>query len=134
MYLSVRIESWDILIKKRKWHPSQGDSASTARACRVGRGAQGEARPAISAPRGGPHLDIGRVRLKTWSQSDLSIAGTTWATISSTYLLSLSNYRVSLWLSNYRKSFGTIYRIVIDSYRNLNFHCDILHCPVDNIL
>ena len=47
---------------------SQGDDAGTAEGttCRVGRGEKGEARPATSAPRGGPHLDLGRFRLKTW--------------------------------------------------------------------
>ena len=68
-YTSMRTtESWDILIKKRKQNPSQGDDAGTAEGttCRVGRGEKGEARPATSAPRGGPHLDLGRFRLKTW--------------------------------------------------------------------
>ena len=41
------------------------------------RGEHGEARPAISALRGGPHLDLGRSRLKTWPKSDFSIAETT---------------------------------------------------------
>ena len=78
MYLHVRIESWDILKKKRKQYPLQGDDARMAEGatCRVGRGDQGEARPAISAPRGGPRLDLGRLRLKTWSKSDFPIAGT----------------------------------------------------------
>ena len=67
---------------KGKQYPPQGDDASTVQAatCRVGRGEQGEARPATSTPRGRPHLDLGRVRLKTWSKSDFSIAGTTWGT------------------------------------------------------
>ena len=62
--------------KKRKKHPPQGDDAGTVSAgtCRVGRGEQGEARPAIGGPRGGPHLDLERLRLKTWSKSDFSIA------------------------------------------------------------
>ena len=42
--------------------------------------ARGEARPEISAPRGGHHLDLGRLRLNTWSKSDFSIAETTWPT------------------------------------------------------
>ena len=45
--------------------------------CRVGRGEQGEARPDISAPRGGPHLDLGRLRLNPWSKSDSWIAEAT---------------------------------------------------------
>ena len=35
---------------------------------------------AMSAPRGGPHLDLGRLRVKTWSKSDFPIAETTWPT------------------------------------------------------
>ena len=52
--------------KKRKKHLPQGDDTSTVSAgtCRVGRGEHVEARSAISAPRGGPHLDLGRFRLK----------------------------------------------------------------------
>ena len=88
-YLQVRIERWDVLVKERKQHPSQGDDARTAEGatCRVGRGEQGEALPAINAPRGGPHLDLGRLRLKTWSKFDFSMAGTTWRTLSSMKLL-----------------------------------------------
>ena len=68
--------------KKRKKRPPQRDDASTVSAgiCRVGRGEQGEARSAISAPRGGPHLDLERLRLNTWSKFDFSIAETTWPT------------------------------------------------------
>ena len=84
-YLYARMESWNIFDKKRKQHPPQRDDAGTAEGatCRVGRGEQGEARPAISAPRDGPHLDLGRLRLKPLSRSDFSIAGTTWRTSSS---------------------------------------------------
>ena len=38
--------------------------AAEAATGRVGRGKQGEARPANSAPRGGPQLKLGRFRLK----------------------------------------------------------------------
>ena len=78
MFLYVGIGVWG-KTKERKQHPPQGDDASTVSAatCRVGRDEQGEARPASSAPRGGPHLDLERLRLKTWSKSDLSIAETT---------------------------------------------------------
>ena len=74
--------------KKPKQNPSHGDHAGTAggTTCRVGRGEQGEARPAIRAPRSEPNLDLGRFRLKTWSKYDFSITGTTWATLSSTFL------------------------------------------------
>ena len=62
MFLYLRIDVWVNLTKKRtlKKHPPQGDYAYTVSAgtCRVGRGEQGEARPAISAPRGGPHLEL----------------------------------------------------------------------------
>ena len=39
--------------------------------------------------RGGPHLDLGRLRLKTWSKSDFSLAETTWPTYLYIYLLYL---------------------------------------------
>ena len=91
MYLYVRIDICEKMTKARKQHPPEGDDASTVYAAtyRVGRGEQGDARPAISALRGGPHLDQGRLRRKTWSKSDFSIAGTTWATLSSMYLQGL---------------------------------------------
>ena len=43
----------------------------------IGRGEQGEARRAQSTPNGGPHLELGQLRLKTWSKSDFSISQTT---------------------------------------------------------
>ena len=57
MYLYVRTDAWDIF----------GDDASTAEAApgRVGRDEQGEARRANTTPNGGPHLELGRLRLKT---------------------------------------------------------------------
>ena len=81
-YVRVRIESWDILIKNRKQHPSQGDGASTAETTpgRVGRDEQGEARRANTTQNGRPHLELGRLRLETWSKSGFSIAETTWPT------------------------------------------------------
>ena len=75
------MESEQILTKKQKLHPSPGDDASTAEAApgRDGRGEQGEARRANSTPNCGPHLEllIDRLRLKTWSKCDFSIAQTT---------------------------------------------------------
>ena len=67
------------MTQKRKQHASQGDNASTAEAApgRVGRGEQGEARRASSTPNGGPDLELGRLRLKTWSKTDFSISQTT---------------------------------------------------------
>ena len=50
----------------------------------VGRGEQGAARPAISAPTGGPHLDLVHLRLKPGSKSDFWIAET-WPTYLDTY-------------------------------------------------
>ena len=47
---------------------------------RVGRDEQGEARRANTTPNGGPHLELGRLRLETWSKSDFSNAETTWPT------------------------------------------------------
>ena len=39
-----------------------------------------EARRANPTPNGGPHLEIERLRVKTWPKSDFSIAETTWPT------------------------------------------------------
>ena len=60
MYLSVRIDAWDIFTKKRKQHPSPGEDASTDEAApgRVERVEQGEARRANTTPNGGPHLEL----------------------------------------------------------------------------
>ena len=82
MYMYVRIDAWDILTKKRKQHPPLGDNASTAEAApgRVGRNDQCEARRANTTPSHGAHLELGHLRLKTWSKSDFSIAETTWPT------------------------------------------------------
>ena len=74
--------NWDIFINT-KTEPLAGRRRGHDRGHYVqgrGGGEQGELRPAISAPRGGPHLDLGRLRLKTWSKMDSSIAGTTWRT------------------------------------------------------
>ena len=87
MHIYVRVDTITLLIgirpviltKKRKQHPSPGDDASTADVApgRVGRGEQDEARRANETPNGGPHLELGRLWLKTWFQSDSSIAYTT---------------------------------------------------------
>ena len=66
MYLYVRIDNeieTMILKQKRKQHALPGDDASTA----VGRG---EVQRANSTPNGGPHLELARIRLKTWGKSD----------------------------------------------------------------
>ena len=78
----VRIDALDSLTKKRKQNPLPGDDASTNEAApgRVGRDLQGEARRANATPNGGPHLELWRLRLKTWSKSDFSIAEATWPT------------------------------------------------------
>ena len=77
----------DILTKKRKQNPLPGDDASTAEAALSGveRDEQGEARRANTTPNGGPHLERGRLRLKTGSKSDFSIAET-WPTYPYKYL------------------------------------------------
>ena len=66
--------------KRKQQHPWQGDDASTAEAApgRVGRGEQGEPRRANRTPNGGPRLELGRLRLKSCSKSDFSIAETTY--------------------------------------------------------
>ena len=78
-------------VKKRQQQAPPGRVASTAEVTPgiVGRGEQGEARTINSTPNGGPHLELGRLRLKTWSKSDFSIAQTT-----STYL-HMSLYRAA---------------------------------------
>ena len=68
MHLYVRIDKWDrnsYFDQKTKTAPLPGRDASTAKAApgRVGRGEQREARRANSTPNGGPHLDLGRLRL-----------------------------------------------------------------------
>ena len=62
--------------KKRKEHRPQGDDASTAEADpgRDGRYEQDEAHQANTTPNSGPHHELGCRRLKTWSESDFSIA------------------------------------------------------------
>ena len=71
-----------MLTKKREQQPLQGDDASAAEVApgRVGRDEHGEARRANTTPNGGPHLELERLRLKTWSKSDFSIAEKTWPT------------------------------------------------------
>ena len=49
---------------------------SRGRPGRVGRDEQGEARRANTTRNGGPHFELGRLRLKSWSESDLPIAAT----------------------------------------------------------
>ena len=68
----------------RKQQRSPGDYASTDETApgRVGKYRQGEARRANTTPNGAPHLEVGHLRLKTWSKSDFPIAETT----SPTYL------------------------------------------------
>ena len=72
----------DILTETQKQNPLTVDDASTAEAApkRVERDGQGETRRANTTPNGRPHLELGRLRLKTWSKSDFSIAETTWPT------------------------------------------------------
>ena len=90
------------MTKERKMHPSQGDDASTvwAGTCRGGRGEQSEARPEMSAPGDGPHLDLGRLRLKAWYKSDFSIAGTTWPTYLYIYFYFRNIFEVLLYYAD----------------------------------
>ena len=77
----VRMHTWEISAKERKQHPSQGDDASTGGVApgRVGTDGHGDARLANTTPDGGPYLVLERLRLKTWSKSEFSIAET-WPT------------------------------------------------------
>ena len=81
MYLYVRKDTRDrnkTFVQKEKQHPSPGDDVSMAEAAsgRVRRDEQGEARRANTTPNGGPHLELGRLRVKIWSKSDFSIVET----------------------------------------------------------
>ena len=57
----------------------QGDDASTAEVApdRIVGDELGEVRRANTIPNARPHLELERLRLKTWSKSDFSIAETT---------------------------------------------------------
>ena len=99
----VRIHTWEILTRKRKQHPYQGDDASTGWVDpdRVVRDAQGEARRANTTPNGGTHLELERLPLKTWSKSDFSIAETTWPA----YLY------IHLYIKNYSRRLPTKFNV-----------------------
>ena len=74
-HLYVRIVNFYILTPKRTEHPHPGGAASTIDAApgRVGRYEQDQARRSNTTPNGVPHLELGRLLLKTWSMSDFSI-------------------------------------------------------------
>ena len=55
-------------------------STAVADPVRVGRYEESEAHGAITTPTGAPHLELGRLRHKTWSKPDYSIADATWPT------------------------------------------------------
>ena len=88
-YLYVRIDVWEKFTKHTKTAPAAVRRREHGLGCYLqGQGGeQGEVRPAISTLKGRPHLDLGRLRLTTWSKSDFSIAETTWRTLFSMYLL-----------------------------------------------
>ena len=96
LYIYVRIDNLDNSTKKRKEYPPQADDASTAEAApgRFGRDEQGEAHRANTTPNGEPHLELGRLRFKTWSKFDFSIAQTTWPThLTHIFILSARAHR-----------------------------------------
>ena len=80
MYLYVRLNAWDISTKKKDENSSHLRETTQAPAeaapGRVERDGQAEARRANTTQNGEPHLELGRLRLKTLSKSDLSIAET----------------------------------------------------------
>ena len=81
MYLYIRIDAW---ILRRK-NENRTRRRKTMRAWprpppAVKRDEQGGARRTSTTPNGGPHLELWRLRLKTWSKSDFSSAKTTWPT------------------------------------------------------
>ena len=68
-YVSVRTNRrLGYFDKKRKQNSPQAAASD-----RVGRDEQGEARRANTTLNGGPHLELGRLRLETCSNSDFSI-------------------------------------------------------------
>ena len=95
MYLCVRIEVWEKLANKRKQHAAGGRREhGLGRYSLAGSGGASNVRHVHNQ-----HTErwtsshLGRLRLKTWSEPDFSIAepdfsiaGTTWATLSSMYL------------------------------------------------
>ena len=88
-YLPIRTNRrLDNLTKKTKTDTTRCRETTRARPRpppgRVERDEQGEARRAPH--NGGPHLEQRRLRLKTWSKSDFSIAETTWPTYLYIYL------------------------------------------------
>ena len=68
---------WATKKKNQKAPPGRGPSTAEATPCRVGRDEQSEARTGNSTPRGGPHRDQTRLRLKTWSKGQFSRADST---------------------------------------------------------
>ena len=80
------------MTKKRKQRRAPGDDAGTAEAAsdRGGRDEQGEVLRGNTTPNGvpngGPHLELGRIGLETWSKYHFSIAETTLPTYLYTYL------------------------------------------------
>ena len=55
-------------------------STAVADPVRFGRYEESEAHRANTKPTGAPHLELGRLRHKTWSKPDYSIADATWPT------------------------------------------------------
>ena len=76
MYLSVRIDNFHILSQTREEHPLQEDAArmmAEAAPGSVERDEQGRAHRA-NTTWSGLYFELGRLRLKSWSKSDFSIA------------------------------------------------------------
>ena len=75
MYLSVRIDNLDILAQTREEHPLQEDAARMTEVAPGGVGIdeQGRAHRA-NTTWSGLYFELGRLRLKSWSKSDFSIA------------------------------------------------------------
>ena len=66
-------------MKQQAATPGRGTSTAEVTPGRVRRDEHGKTHRANTTPNGGPHLQLERLRLKTWSNSDLSIAET-WST------------------------------------------------------
>ena len=90
MYLSVRIDNFHILSQTREEHPLQEDAArmmAEAAPGSVERDEQGRAHRA-NTTWSGLYFKLGRLRLKSWSKSDFSIADAPWPTNLCIHLLS----------------------------------------------
>ena len=84
LYVHIGMDVWVNMTQKRKEAPAVRRETTRALSRPLLEGSGGASKvkhvQQISAPIGGPHLDRERLRLRTWSKVDFSIADTTWPT------------------------------------------------------